>query len=78
MECPMCWELYNQERIARNLLCGHTYCQVCLEKIFITKRRIECPMCRHKHDPSLKVTSLSRNYVAMELASKHIEVAKKL
>jgi len=74
----MCWELYNSERIARNLLCGHTYCQVCLEKIFITKRRIECPMCRHKHDPSLKVTSLSRNYVAMELASKHFEVAKKL
>lgn len=70
----MCFELYAPDRIARNLLCGHTYCQICLEQVYIIKKRIECPMCRHKHEPNLKPISLSKNFVAMDLASKHLEV----
>ena len=33
MECPMCYELYDDvEHIPRNLNCGHTYCEFCLKK----------------------------------------------
>lgn len=74
----MCWELYGQDKVARNLICGHTYCQVCLDVIYNTKRRIECPTCRHRHEPSLKPSQLSKNFVAMELACKHMEVCHPL
>lgn len=74
MECPMCWELYNSTRVARNLLCGHTYCSPCLESIYNVSKRIECPLCRTKHEPHIKPHLLSKNYVAMDLASKHFEV----
>ena len=74
MECPMCWELYAQNRVARNLLCGHTYCSICLETIFNIHKRIECPLCRTKHEPHIKPNLLSKNYVAMDLASKFLEV----
>ncbi|CAD8162651.1 unnamed protein product [Paramecium pentaurelia] len=77
MECPMCWELYAQNRVARNLLCGHTYCSICLESIYNVNKRIECPLCRTKHEPHVKPHLLSKNYVAMDLASKHLEVQKK-
>lgn len=31
MECPMCYELYDDEKKnPRNLSCGHTYCEFCL------------------------------------------------
>lgn len=52
MECPMCYELYNNElKIPRNLICGHTYCEYCLNQTMQIKKRIECPTCRVKHDP---------------------------
>ncbi|CAD8167625.1 unnamed protein product [Paramecium octaurelia] len=77
MECPMCFDLYSQNKVARNLLCGHTYCSMCLEQIFNINKRIECPLCRTKHEPHVKPHLLSKNYVAMDLASKHLEVQKK-
>ena len=56
MECPMCYELYDDtERIPRNLNCGHTYCESCLIKTVLVKKRIECPTCRTKHDFDVKI-----------------------
>jgi hypothetical protein len=34
MECGSCYELYDEKlRIPRNLKCGHTYCEFCVDKI---------------------------------------------
>jgi hypothetical protein len=34
MECGSCYELYDEkQRIPRNLICGHTYCEFCVDKI---------------------------------------------
>ncbi|CAD8161521.1 unnamed protein product [Paramecium pentaurelia] len=76
MECPMCYEFYAPDRIARNLLCGHTYCTICLETMYKVNKRIECPLCRTKHEPNVKPNNLSKNFVAMDLASKHLEEQK--
>ncbi|CAK69937.1 unnamed protein product (macronuclear) [Paramecium tetraurelia] len=73
MECPMCYEFYALDRVARNLLCGHTYCTICLETMYKVSKRIECPICRTKHEPNVKPNNLSKNFVAMDLASKHLE-----
>ena len=79
MECPSCFELYDdKERIPRNITCGHTYCQDCLNKFFHEKKRIECPCCRLKLEISIKPKDLSKNYVAADLAQKHRELTEKL
>lgn len=49
----MCCELYDEKRVAKNLLCGHTCCLICLDTIYLQKLRIECPLCRLQHDPSI-------------------------
>ena len=77
MECPSCLEIYDdRDRIPRNLPCGHTYCEHCISQILI--RKSECPTCRHKFDPALKASSFSKNFVALEVSSKHREIQKKL
>jgi hypothetical protein len=38
MECPICFEIYDDKiRVPRNLSCGHTYCELCLEKTIEVK-----------------------------------------
>ena len=79
MECPSCYELYDDTvRIPRNITCGHTYCEQCLNRLFEFKVRIECPACRIKLEPSIKPNKLSKNYVAADLARKHREIQNKL
>lgn len=79
MECPSCYETYDeQKRIPRNLLCGHTFCEACLEQIYLIKKKLKCPVCTAEMDPSIKPRNLSKNFVALEIASKHHEVQKKL
>lgn len=79
MECRSCYEVYDEkERIPRNLPCGHTYCQFCLNQILLMQKRLECPECRIKLDPAVKPTHLSKNFVALEVSSKHREIQKKL
>lgn len=79
MECTSCFEVYDEEKkIPRNLPCGHTYCEVCLTAIYSKKKRLECPICQTKVDPLLKPSTLSKNYIAQEVAEKHREAQKKL
>ncbi|KRX01567.1 hypothetical protein PPERSA_01470 [Pseudocohnilembus persalinus] len=70
IECPMCYDHYDEEqKIPRNLTCGHTYCEYCLEQIYELKRRIECPSCRKKIF-NVKPNDLSKNFIALDLAIK--------
>ena len=67
MECGSCYELYDEKvRIPRNLKCGHTYCEFCVDKILTYT--CECPSCRIKLEPYIKPKDLSKNYIALELA----------
>ena len=79
MDCPACFEPYDDSaHIPRNITCGHTYCELCLNRLYETKSRIECPACRLKLEPSIKPNKLSKNYVAADLARKHRELTEKL
>lgn len=79
MECPSCLEIYDEyQRIPRNLPCGHTYCESCLEQLLFVKKKFECPICCTKLDPLSKPTSFSKNFVAAEISTKHRELQKKL
>lgn len=71
MECGSCFETYDlQKRVPRNLKCGHTYCEYCVDKIVELSVTAECPSCRLKLDPYVQAKELSKNYVALELAQK--------
>ena len=75
----MCYELYEQKaRVPRNLSCGHTYCEYCLNQILQLKNRLECPTCRNRNEPHNIISQLSKNYIALELADKQRVLLKKL
>ena len=77
--CPSCFEVFNEkDKIPRNLPCGHTYCEGCLIKIREVKAGIECPICRKKLPREVLPSSLSKNYIAADLALKYRETENKL
>ena len=78
-QCPSCFDIYDDtNKIPRNMPCGHTYCEDCLNKWFLAKNIIECPACRKKIDVKIPANSLSKNFVAADLARKHRELQAKL
>ena len=77
MECPMCYDLYDSdEKVPRNLNCGHTVCEECLAIVYDKKRFLDCPTCRFKHDPQIKPNMLTKNYIALQLACQKKEIRK--
>ncbi|EAR92095.1 kelch motif protein (macronuclear) [Tetrahymena thermophila SB210] len=79
MECPMCYILYDEKKhIPRNLPCGHTFCELCLQQILQPKGFIECPSCRKKLSPDVRPESLSKNFIALDLALKQHQLQSKL
>ncbi|KAI5615734.1 E3 ubiquitin-protein ligase TRIM32 isoform X1 [Silurus asotus] len=47
LECPICFETYNQDELRpKLLLCGHSVCRQCLEKLLAsTINGVRCPFC---------------------------------
>ena len=75
MECPLCFENYNDLlKKPRNLECGHTFCEICLSKLF-SNNFIICPACRRQSSSPPK--SLPVNFIAADLARKYLEEKKK-
>lgn len=76
MECPTCFEIYNDEiKKPHNLECGHTFCEDCLSRM-VTNSRIQCPACR-KTFLNIIPKSLPVNFIAADLARKHNDDKKK-
>jgi kelch-like protein 10 len=75
MECPSCYENFNEkERTPRNLVCGHTFCEKCLNLIQATQLHT-CPICRKAQLP-FKASDLPKNFIALELAQKQNDQIK--
>ena len=63
INCPICYDTYNdKDKIPRILLCGHTFCQVCLMDLR-TSNILTCPTCRKFFSPEVK--SLIRNFTIL-------------
>lgn len=78
MECPMCYDIYDEgQKVPRNLHCGHTYCEECLINSIKNKGRLECPICRLRHESWVKPSELTKNYVALEFSLKQRELLQK-
>ncbi|XP_072180439.1 uncharacterized protein [Diadema setosum] len=62
LSCPACLTLFNQPK---SLICSHTFCKHCLQRIFQTQpsqQTITCPICRKETPvPSGDVSKLQTN-----------------
>ena len=73
MECPSCYESFDEkEKVPRNLQCGHTFCEKCLQQLQATQM-YNCPICR-KQQIGFKALDLPKNYIALELIQKQTDL----
>lgn len=52
LSCPICFEEYNlveNDRMPKLLLCLHTVCFTCLENLLSDDESVKCPICRTEH-----------------------------
>ncbi|XP_072513222.1 nuclear factor 7, brain-like isoform X2 [Salminus brasiliensis] len=54
LSCPVCCELYQDPQL---LLCGHSFCRLCLDKPWATGPARTCPVCR-RASPQKPVANL--------------------
>lgn len=75
LTCPLCFELFVDPYIPKDLECPHVVCQMCLkEMVKGMKRNITCPECRRKSRvPQGGIRSLKTNLRLRSLAKKHHE-----
>lgn len=63
--CTICKEQYSDLRNPRALSCGHTFCSICLNHLFVQPRR-RCPDCR-AHIRNASVSDIPVNYSLFRL-----------
>ncbi|XP_064122086.1 E3 ubiquitin-protein ligase TRIM65-like isoform X1 [Macrobrachium nipponense] len=63
--CSVCQDRYNDNRIPRNLGCGHAVCTSCIEQLINNNRK--CPECRRPFYAVI-ATTLPVNYPLLRLA----------
>ncbi|XP_072045122.1 E3 ubiquitin-protein ligase TRIM22-like [Amphiura filiformis] len=73
LTCPLCFELFVDPHIPKDLDCPHVVCQMCLKDMVKgMKRIITCPECRRKtRVPQGGIRSLKTNLRLRSLAKKH-------
>jgi hypothetical protein len=76
MNCPSCKKYYNdKEHVPLNLPCGHTFCKICLKSNFRKEQEVTCPTCNGLFN--LRITDLSKNFIALNLGCELRETMKK-
>ncbi|XP_047475093.1 tripartite motif-containing protein 65-like [Penaeus chinensis] len=63
--CTICEEQYNDQRNPRALSCGHSFCSICLNQLFVQNSR-HCPECR-THIRNASVNDIPVNYSLLRL-----------
>ncbi len=73
LTCPLCFELFVDPHIPKDLDCPHVVCQMCLKDMVKgMKRIITCPECRRKtRVPQGGIRSLKTDLRLRSLAKKH-------
>jgi len=54
-ECMICSNDFDEVNFPMLIPCGHSLCQVCLEKLFKLSTKPQCPYCRFQLNPMQKV-----------------------
>ena len=68
-ECLICFEHYNdQSKCPRMLSCGHSFCQICLERL-LHGNTIDCPKCRNPVAVPSGVQGLSKNFALLDIVN---------
>ena len=68
-ECSICFEHYNdQNKCPRMLSCGHSFCQICLERL-LHGNTIDCPKCRNPVAVPSGVHGLSKNFALLDIVN---------
>ena len=68
-ECSICFEHYNdQSKCPRMLSCGHSFCQICLERL-LHGNTIDCPKCRNPVAVPSGVQDLSKNFALLDIVN---------
>ena len=68
-ECSICFEHYNDEnKCPRLLTCGHSFCQICLERL-LHGNTIDCPKCRNPVAVPSGVHDLSKNFALLDIVN---------
>ncbi|XP_019897296.2 tripartite motif-containing protein 35 isoform X2 [Esox lucius] len=65
LSCPVCCDIFKDPVM---MLCGHSFCKICLQKSWKEKKYRECPMCRSKSSktepcPNLNLRSLCETFL---------------
>lgn len=72
-ECPICMIDLSQNNILFITPCNHTFCKSCIVKHAENKYIVNCPICRHEFEPTLKLLeneTLSYQYHRLSQAIK--------
>ena len=71
--CSICFELFGDGTVPRILGCGHSFCEVCLDKMLRPlpacggRKTLECPKCRWECDVQRgRASELPVNFLGLE------------
>ena len=67
LDCPICYDTYNDGNPAKALPCQHTFCLNCINRL-VQKKHIECPHCKQMHKvPKKGCQEFKTSYQIMSL-----------
>ena len=74
--CGVCYELFIDPCIPKELDCSHVLCELCLKKM-VYQNGIDCPECRRRTKvTNNEVSRLRTNLRVRNLAKKHLQHTK--
>lgn len=77
MECQICFETFDSKNFIPKLLtnCGHSFCNICIQRLINNKKYIICPICREQTKLN-SYKEVPTNYSIIEIIDKSKEYEK--